>query len=139
MKKKSAWAKLKSGKQPKIVRDLPAAMQKWLGGAENGTMLVSTPEEVEKEIAKIPRGHVIRLTELRAELARQHGATTACPLSTAIFVNIVARAYAEREEETGKVGVPWWRVLRSDGKLNDKFPGGIKEQAMRLRAEGIEI
>jgi alkylated DNA nucleotide flippase Atl1 len=60
-------------------------------------------------------------------------------MSTAIFLNIVARAHVEREAETGKPGVPWWRVLRANGKLNDKFPGGAAEQARRLRLEGLEL
>jgi len=60
-------------------------------------------------------------------------------MSTAIFVNIVARAYVEREQETGKPGVPWWRVLRANGKLNDKFPDGAAEQARLLRLEGLDL
>ena len=128
MKKKTAWEKLKCGKSPKIVEDY-----------KDGPMLVSTPEEVESEVAKIPKGHVITLTQLRDELARQHGAALTCPMSTAIFLNVVARAHAEREAETGKPGVPWWRVLRANGKLNDKFPGGEAEQARRLRLEGLEL
>lgn len=43
-KKKTAWEKLKCGKSPKIVEDY-----------KDGAMLVSTPEEVESEIAKDPQ------------------------------------------------------------------------------------
>jgi alkylated DNA nucleotide flippase Atl1 len=128
MKKKTAWEKLKCGKQPKIVEDY-----------KDGRMLVSTPEEVESFVAKIPKGHVITLTELRKQLADSHGADLTCPMSTAIFLNVVARAHAEREVETGKPGVPWWRVLRANGSLNDKFPGGAAEQARRLRLEGLVL
>jgi hypothetical protein len=90
-------------------------------------------------MALVPRGSVITMTALREELARRHGTTIACPLSTAIFVNIVARAYAEREAETGKCEVAWWRVLRGDGSLNPKLPGGIAEQRRRLAEEGIAL
>lgn len=34
---------------------------------------------------------------------------------------------------------PWWRVLKEGGKLNPKCPGGVEEQAKRLRAEGHEL
>lgn len=128
MKKKTAWEKMKCGKSPKIIEDF-----------KDGPMLISTPEEIEGEVAKIPQGHVVTLTQLREELARQHGAALTCPMTTAIFLNVVARAHVEREEETGKPGVPWWRVLRPNGKLNDKFPGGAAEQARRLRLEGLEL
>jgi alkylated DNA nucleotide flippase Atl1 len=38
-----------------------------------------------------------------------------------------------------KPEVPWWRVLRAKGKLNDPFPGGAAEQGRRLRLEGIDL
>lgn len=33
-------------------------------------------------------------------------------------------------------GLPWWRVIRSDGTL---APEVAREQARRLRAEGVEV
>lgn len=128
MKKKTAWEKMRCGKQPHVVEEY-----------KGQSMLVSSPEEVESVMAVIPRGQVMTLTELREELAKRHGTDTTCPMSTAIFANIVARAWEERERETGKPGVPWWRLLRGDGKLNPKFPGGAAEQARRLAEEGLVV
>jgi len=34
---------------------------------------------------------------------------------------------------------PYWRVIKTDGSLNPKFPGGAKAQAAHLRAEGHKI
>ncbi len=34
---------------------------------------------------------------------------------------------------------PWWRVLKSDGTLNPKMPGGVAEQKKRLQAEGHKV
>ena len=33
-------------------------------------------------------------------------------------------------------GLPWWRVVASDGRL---VPGHEEEHARRLRAEGVEV
>lgn len=33
-------------------------------------------------------------------------------------------------------GLPWWRVVNAAGRL---APGGEKEQAQRLRAEGVRV
>jgi methylated-DNA-protein-cysteine methyltransferase-like protein len=33
-------------------------------------------------------------------------------------------------------GLPWWRVVRADGRL---LPGHEPEQARRLRAEGVPV
>jgi alkylated DNA nucleotide flippase Atl1 len=34
---------------------------------------------------------------------------------------------------------PYWRVVRDDGSLNEKFPGGVEAQATRLKEEGYAI
>lgn len=133
---------MRCGKKPCVKTDLPEAIAKWMPPdlpRDRWSMLISSPEEVEAFIAQIPPGHTITLTQLREELARRHNAAVACPMSTAIFVNIVARAYAERERNEGKTSIGWWRVLSSAGKLNPKFPGGADEQARRLQAEGISL
>ena len=33
-------------------------------------------------------------------------------------------------------GLPWWRIVNSAGRL---APGSAKEQAQRLRAEGVKV
>ena len=34
---------------------------------------------------------------------------------------------------------PYWRVIKSDGSLNPKFPGGVQAQALHLQEEGHDI
>lgn len=36
----------------------------------------------------------------------------------------------------GSDGLPWWRVVRGDGRL---VPGHEAEHARRLRSEGVEV
>lgn len=36
----------------------------------------------------------------------------------------------------GSAGLQWWRVVAADGRL---VPGGEREQAERLRAEGVAL
>lgn len=139
---KSAWEKMRCGKQPHVETKLPAMVGKWMPPGlppEKWSMLISSPEEVEQFIAELTPGRVVTLLEMRQELAKRHNAAITCPMSTAIFVNVVARAYAEREEKEGKPSIGWWRVLSGAGKLNPKFPGGAAEQARRLREEGIVV
>ena len=48
-------------------------------------------------------------------------------------------------EERRELGVPdhelapWWRVLKTGGFLNPKFPGGTDRQAELLAGEGIRV
>jgi len=45
----------------------------------------------------------------------------------------------EDEAEGRKRVTPFWRTLKSRGELNPKYPGGIKGQTRRLRAEGHRV
>jgi|TARA_B100001964_G_scaffold168162_1_gene184757 hypothetical protein len=56
-----------------------------------------------------------------------------------IFAWISANAVQEAEDEGKKRITPWWRTLKAKGELNPKYPGGVKEQARRLRKEGNTI
>jgi alkylated DNA nucleotide flippase Atl1 len=47
---------------------------------------------------------------------------------------------AEEDLQIGKKRItPYWRVIKSNGSLNPKFPGGVKAQAARLKKEGHKI
>ena len=69
----------------------------------------------------------------------RNGVVRHSPITTGIFVRIAAEAAAEELENGRKQVTPYWRVVRADGSLNDKFPGGAKEQSRRLREEGHSI
>ena len=104
-----------------------------------GTMAIPAPREVDALIRKIHTGHTTTINDLRAAVAKKHGATVGCPITTGIFSWIAAHAAAEDEAAGRKRITPWWRVLKAGNKLNPKFPGGLKEQSRRLRAEGHKI
>ena len=60
-------------------------------------------------------------------------------MTTGIFVRIAAEA-AEEDRRNGKTRItPYWRVIRDDGSLNDKFPGGVEHQAACLKLEGHRL
>ena len=58
-----------------------------------------------------------------------------CPITTGIFVRIAAEAAEEQLEQGIERVTPYWRVVRDDGSLIARFPGG----AARLRAEGHDF
>lgn len=133
---KSAIDRLNEDRRPQIVSPIPPGFP---GAATAGSMVVSTPREVDAVVRRIPAGRVVTLDELRAHLARRHGAEIACPVSTAIFLGVVARA-AEEQAAFGEEAVaPYWRVLRPGGELNEKYPGGAAAQGARLEAEGHRL
>ena len=135
-KTKTSWrAKLHKPVPPKLVR-VPDGMAKRFGP---GIMLIPNALELDAMIRKISRGQVSTLAQIRKRLARWHNVDVTCPLVAGILLRIVAEA-AEEDRLAGKPEVtPYWRVVRDDGKLNAKFPGGGEAQARRLRDEGHTI
>ncbi len=104
-----------------------------------GKMLISSPRELEAVIRRVPEGRVLTLAALRANLAKAHRADYTCPLTTGMFLRVVAEA--AEEERAARCGdvAPYWRVVRDDGALIDTLPGGTEAQARRLVAEDVTV
>lgn len=136
MRTRKSWReKMDPPNLPKVVTLSPKMRKRY----NASTMLVPSPREVEAMIQAVPKRSVITVSQIRKSLAEIHDAETTCPLTTGILVRIVAEA-AEEEAREGKKGItPYWRVLKDDGSLNPKFPGGVAKQAARLSAEGHPI
>jgi alkylated DNA nucleotide flippase Atl1 len=131
---KTAIERLRTPMDVRIVNELPAGALNW--GPPGATMVISTPLEIEAYVQKIPKGKLATLESLRIVIAEKHGTTITCPVTTGIFLGTVARAAAEQEMMGAKRVTPWWRVIRRDGTLNEKFPGGLAEHQTRLANEG---
>lgn len=136
MRTRKSWReKMDNPNLPKVV-EIPPKMQKRLGP---GTLLIPSPRDVESEIRAIRKGTVRPVSKIRQDLAAKYDTDSACPLVTGIFVRIAAEA-AEEEARDGKTRItPYWRVVKDDGSLNPKFPGGVDRQAERLRDEGLRV
>jgi hypothetical protein len=129
-KTRKTWReKLEVEKEPKLVDDPKG----------RGKMLIPAPLDVDALMRKVERGKLISDKQIRERLARNFNADLACPLATGIFIRIAAEA-AEEDLINGREDItPYWRVIKPDGSLNPKFPGGAETQAARLREEGYTI
>ena len=104
-----------------------------------GTFVIPAPREVDALMRRVPKGRLTTIDEIRQDLARQHGTTIACPLTTGIFAWIAAHAAAEAETEGKKRITPYWRTLKAKGELNPKYPGGMDALKAKLTAEGHQV
>ena len=123
--------KMERPQAPKLVQ-VPPKMARF----GKGMMLIPTPKLVDEIVRQVPRGRLVTVGEIRRKLAADFSADVTCPLTTGIFIRIVAEA-AEEDRANGRKRVaPYWRVIKDDGSLNPKFPGGIEQQSRYLRGEG---
>jgi hypothetical protein len=103
------------------------------------SMVIPRPVDVDAAVRKVRKGRVTTIAVIREKLAKEHGTDTACPFCTGIFLTVAARA-AEEDRAAGRKRItPWWRVVRDNGALGEKFPYAFKLQARMLKAEGHRL
>ena len=98
-------------------------------------MYFAPPIDYDKIMKRIPYGKVITVGKIREYFAKKNGADFTEPITAGIFVSIAAWASYQREEEN----TPYWRTLKANGELNEKYPGGIEAQREMLEREGHTI
>lgn len=136
MAKKTGIEKLNVDKQTHVVSPVPRGFP---GADKADSMVVSNPREVDSILRRVPYGRVVTLTEIRGYLAKNYVTDMACPVSTAIFINISAEASEEMHQMGEDDVTPYWRTLRPNGLLNPKYPGGVEAHRRKLEAEGFHI
>jgi len=134
--KKSWCEKLKNNKGlPKVEKISEKMSKKW----GSGTVVIPAPIEVDEIMRSVPKGKLITINEIRAALAKKHGATICCPITTGIFAWIAANAAEEQKQKGEKNITPYWRTLRTGGVINEKYPGGVERQKLLLEKEGHRV
>jgi len=114
---------------PKVVEINDKMSKRW----GTGTVCIPAPKEVDEIMRKVPRGKLITTGEIRVMLAKKHGASIGCPLTTGIFAWVAAHAAEEAAAEGKENTTPYWRTLKSGGVLNEKYPGGVEAHSPERR------
>jgi len=137
MPKRKSWTeKLKNSKGLPQVQKITDKMSKRWG---TGTVVIPAPMEVNEMMRRVPEGKLTTINEIRVALAKKHGATIGCPITTGIFAWIGANAAEERREKGEKDITPYWRTLKTGGEINEKYPGGVDAQKKLLEKEGHRV
>jgi len=77
------------------------------------TLFIATPGLIANYIARIPAGECREIRRLRNELARRHEADATCPVTTAIYLRVVAEAAWDDLQDGAAIDgvVPFWRAI----------------------------
>jgi hypothetical protein len=122
-KPKPTWNdKLRSSKAPEVKRlDKPFA-----GMPEGCRMLIASAAILDEYVRGIPKGRTITVKSMRDDLADRHRAEHTCPVTTGLFLRIVAEAAWERHlaGEPLESITPFWRVIEVESPIVAKLACG---------------
>ncbi len=135
-KRKTWQEKLNAEVQPHIEK----TTKDFAGIKAGQIMLIPTPKLVDAYVRQIPKGKKITTETLRKDLAAEYHAEATCPLTTGIFLRIVAEA-AHEEFANGKslkTITPFWRVIDVNSATAKKLSFGTAFLQQQQTAEGIK-
>ena len=113
MEHKQTWAEILEASGEFEIRPYPEGRR---GTAEGKTMLLPSARMLNDAIRTIPEGQTVTPRELRIALAREHGASVTCPVTTTMMLRIVTEAAHEAHQHGAALTdvTPVWRVLDSE-------------------------
>jgi alkylated DNA nucleotide flippase Atl1 len=109
-------------------------------GAEVGDEIVLVnASEIVAIMKQVPKGKLITIVEICKKIAGQHDVKGCCSLTTGIFIMTAANAVEEASKEGKSLDIPYWRTLKTDGFLNEKYPGGQEAHKRLLEEEHFKV
>ena len=112
-------------------------------GADAGDpVVIVNPSEVIPLMAGVPKGKVVTIIEICKHIALMHQVKGCCSLVTGIYTMTIANAVEECRANGSHPeleGIPYWRTLKSEGFLNEKYPGGQEAHKAYLETEGFTV
>lgn len=132
---KKTWREKLNGFEEKIHDITP----EWEAKLGKGKILIPSALDIERLINTTKKGELLTNDIIREQLAREKKVQVTAAIPTGVYLKYIALA-AEEERALKKDQVtPYWRVLRPEGAINIKNPGGAALQTKLLEAEGHAI
>jgi hypothetical protein len=134
--KKSWLDKLQEKKEAKVKHtdikfaDIPA----------DSEMYIATPQIIDNYIKQIPEGKKVSVLNMRKDLAIENNAEYTCPVTTGIFLRIVAEANYEKYTQTNSLKdiTPFWRIIEPNSALVKKLTFGNNFIIEQRKAESLD-
>ena len=136
MAKKKTWLdKLNESKEPFTVK----LAKSFAGIPAESILLIPSPKLIDEYIRQIGYGKRVDSKTMRNDLAVEHRAEFTCPLTTGIFLRIVAEANYEKFQHGASLDdiTPFWRIIEPNSPLAKKLSFGqafLLEQQVRESA-----
>lgn len=130
---RTTWAQKRDKADEPVLKPLD---RRFAGHDVGDLMYISTAGDFNRRIRRLRSGTALTIPEFRDRVARRVGADFTCPLSSGIFLRIVAEAALE--DLAGGADLeritPFWRVIEPSSALASTLtcgPSFIREQRLR--------
>ncbi len=122
-KPKPTWTQKLQQSKPAAIKVLDKAFADM---PEGSRMMIASPEIIDRYVRNLSPGQCITPKQLRADLADSNQAEHTCPVTTGIFLRVVAEAAWEQHLSgvPEKAITPFWRVIEPDSPLAGKLACG---------------
>ncbi|MEO0091764.1 MAG: MGMT family protein [candidate division WOR-3 bacterium] len=113
-----------------------------MGVKQGDPVVLVNASEIIPLMSKVPKGKLITIREICQKIAKNHKVKGCCTLTTGIFIMTIANAVQEainNKEKSKLTKIPYWRTLKAEGFLNEKYPGGLEAHKKLLENEGHKI
>jgi len=101
--------------------EIKTIQKNFWGHVAGSKMLIPTPLIIQEYINHIESGTISDVEIMRNDLAIEHGADFTCPMTTGIFLRIVAEYNYENLSQKRTEICPFWRIIDPNSKLSDRL------------------
>jgi hypothetical protein len=125
MNRRKSWVEKRDLDKEAVVKKLDKDFADMRTGEK---MLIATSRIVDAYIRHIPRGHQQELKQMRKGLAVEYGADVTCPVTSGIFLRIVAEAAWEEYHQGKSISqiTPFWRMMSTQSPTAKKLSFGLE-------------
>ena len=101
--------------------EIKTIQKNFWGHVAGSKMLIPTPLIIQEYINHIESGKISEVETMRNDLAIEYGADFTCPMTTGIFLRIVAEYNYENLSKKGTKISPFWRIIDPNSRLSDRL------------------
>jgi len=134
-KKKKTWRQKVNEFEEKIHVITP----EWEEKLGKGKILIPSALDIERLINKTQKGDLLTNDIIGETLTKEKKVQVTAAIPTGVYLKFMALAAEEERPFKADNIIPYWRVLKPDGAINIKYPGGAERQIALLESEGHSI
>ena len=119
--------------------EIKTIQKNFWGHVAGSKMLIPTPLMIQEYINQIESGKVSEIETMRNDLAIENGADFTCPMTTGIFLKIVAEYNYEKLNQKRVDICPFWRIIDPNSKFSERLSFDKNLIVSKRNKEGISV